>query len=450
MILTPEIDRYWGQSSPFDNLTAETLQQLTLENSIKDLTYFARHVSLPFDTKNHSANAPLAVSPFPSFINPSFANISPPQPWVLSGGSYPGALSAWTAHIAPGTFWAYHDTSGPVQAIYDFYHYWTPVAEGMPANCSADLSRISTHVDGLAAANDTHGQRALQAKFGLASLKHYKDFASVLQDGPSLWQETSFTTGYSPFYQFCDAIEGVYSGDHHAGKNYSASGVGLSRALDNYAAWVRDEFLPTACTAYGLPQGDLSCLDTYDASSPVYTDTSVGNAANRQWEWMVCNEPFGWWQSGAPTGKHTWKNVTTIVPSVADADYNQRQCGLFFPRVGNYTYGSARGATEAALNARTGGWTDTEAGKRIVYVNGQWDPWRYATMSSNVRTGGPLTNTPEHPVFIIPQGKHCSDLYTAGAEVNAGVRHVVDELIKTISGWVGEFYEKKGVAKPWE
>ena len=55
------IDRYWGTSTPFDNLTAETLQYLTLKQSIADLTYFAKTVDLPFDT-NHSSNADHAVS----------------------------------------------------------------------------------------------------------------------------------------------------------------------------------------------------------------------------------------------------------------------------------------------------------------------------------------------------------------------------------------------------
>jgi hypothetical protein len=54
------IDRYWGDSSPYLELTTENLQQLTLENSIADLTYFAKNVKLPFDT-NSSSNAQNAV-----------------------------------------------------------------------------------------------------------------------------------------------------------------------------------------------------------------------------------------------------------------------------------------------------------------------------------------------------------------------------------------------------
>lgn len=59
------IDRYWGSSTPYEDLTAETLQYLTLEQSIADLVHFAKTVDLPFDT-NYSSNADNAVRLFSS------------------------------------------------------------------------------------------------------------------------------------------------------------------------------------------------------------------------------------------------------------------------------------------------------------------------------------------------------------------------------------------------
>lgn len=103
--------RYWGFSSPSEDLTTENLKYLTLNNSIHDLTYFANNVKLPFAT-HFSSNA-AAV------------------PWVLMGGSYSGALSAWTASVAPGTIWAYQASSAPVQAVSDYWGYFLPVQEGM-------------------------------------------------------------------------------------------------------------------------------------------------------------------------------------------------------------------------------------------------------------------------------------------------------------------------------
>jgi hypothetical protein len=95
--------RFWGESSPYDVLTTENLQQLTLKNAIADFVNVAKNIDLPFDT-DHSSNAPNA-------------------PWLFSGGSYSGALAAWTESTSPGTFWAYHASSAPVEAISDYVRY---------------------------------------------------------------------------------------------------------------------------------------------------------------------------------------------------------------------------------------------------------------------------------------------------------------------------------------
>jgi hypothetical protein len=69
--------------------------------------------------------------------------------------------------------------------------------------------------------------------FGLEAVEHDDDFASVLQNGPWLWQSNSFTTGYSGFFQFCDAVENVTAGQANPP---DANGVGLQTALAGYAS----------------------------------------------------------------------------------------------------------------------------------------------------------------------------------------------------------------------
>lgn len=102
--------RYWGDSSPYSVLTTENFTYLTLENAIKDTTNFARTVQLPFDSNGSS-----------SALN---------APWVFSGGSYSGALSAWTESVDPGTFWAYHASSAVVESIFDFVSRESPGSPG--------------------------------------------------------------------------------------------------------------------------------------------------------------------------------------------------------------------------------------------------------------------------------------------------------------------------------
>lgn len=89
--------RYWGYSSPFSDLTTENMQYLTLKNSISDFVVFPQNVTLPFDPSGES--------------HPTKA------PWLMMGGSYSGALSAWTASTQPETYWAYHASSAPVEAV---------------------------------------------------------------------------------------------------------------------------------------------------------------------------------------------------------------------------------------------------------------------------------------------------------------------------------------------
>ncbi|TVY33265.1 putative extracellular serine carboxypeptidase [Lachnellula subtilissima] len=409
--------RFWGSSSPYAELTAETLQLLTLDQAIADFVYFAKTVALPFDA-NHSSNADKA-------------------PWVFSGGSYSGALSAWTESTAPGTFWAYHASSAPVEAIFDYWQYFAPIQEGMPKNCSKDVSAVIDYMDNVWA----HGTDAekLALKTNLVSNRSNTmtmSWRSALENGPWLWQSNSFYTGYSAFYQFCDKIENVTAG---AAVTPDENGVGYELALEGYAVWVKEILLPGYCAnLFGYPNDDdLSCLDTYDPNNKMYTDRTVGNGVDLQWNWMLCNEPFAYWQDGAPPG------TASIVSRLVNGQYWQRQCELFFPTVNGYTYGSNISADNNVhqVNKHTQGWR-LEDTTRLIWTNGEFDPWRTSGISSEFRPGGPLASTEQHPVQVIPSGIHCSDLRLKNGQVNAGVQQVIDNEVAQIVKWVEEYPKK--------
>jgi len=404
--------RYWGESSPFDSLTTKNLQYLTLKNSIADLTYFANTIDLPFDT-NHSSNADVA-------------------PWVLSGGSYSGALSAWTESTSPGTFWAYHASSAPVQAVFDYYGYFVPIQEGMAQNCSSDVSLVIDHLDTVLTSGNETAILELKTMFGLQGIKDNADFAEVLANGPYQWQSNQMYTGYSGFFQWCDAVEGVEAG---AAVTPGPEGVGLDAALANYALWVNATLLPDYCASYGYwtDEWSVDCFDSFNASSPLFTDLTVGNAVDRQWNWFLCNEPFAYWQDGAPA------NVSSIVSRLVTAEYWQRQCSLFFPTEGNFTFASNTGKTVADVNAFTGGW-NIDNTTRLTWTNGEFDPWRTSGVSSGFRPDGPKVSTVQAPVHVIPDGVHCYDLLAENGQANAGVQAVITAEIAQIKEWVEEFY----------
>ncbi|RYP74110.1 hypothetical protein DL771_003168 [Monosporascus sp. 5C6A] len=101
--------RYWRNSTPYVGQTTKNLQFLNLDQSFADFVHFARTVELPSD-QNGTSNAENT-------------------PWIWSGGSYSGALGTWVESLAPGTFWATHSSSGPVQAIYDYWQYFYPIQD---------------------------------------------------------------------------------------------------------------------------------------------------------------------------------------------------------------------------------------------------------------------------------------------------------------------------------
>ncbi|MCJ1226910.1 hypothetical protein MMC12_003565 [Toensbergia leucococca] len=427
--------RYFGESSPFENLTAKNLQYLTLRQSIADTTYLAKYLALPFDPTNKSQACT--------------------APWVFSGCSYSGALSAWTASTDPGTFWAYASTSAPVEAIYDFWQYYVPVRQGMPANCSKDVSRVVRHVDHVLERGNQAEKTALKGSFGFDALED-DDFAYVLAFGPLSWQNNDFFSGYSDFFQFCDSVENAVPNGNSSNSNITIpgeNGVGLEKALVGYASWLNSSpsvipncdlyctdplqplLIHTDCEGFGYNGTyNLECLDTHNPANILFTDYSVGNIASRQWQWLLCNE-FAWWEDGAPLG------TTTIVSRLVSAAYWQRQCALYFPPEDGYTYGSAKGETVNDTNAYTGGWKITNT-TRLIWTNGQYDPFREASVSSSYRPRGPLASTAQAPLQVIPGGYHCSDLRLANAAANAGVQLVVDNEVQQIKEWVDEHFGK--------
>lgn len=90
----------------------------------------------------------------------------------MMGGSYAGSLSAWTESVSPGTFWAYHSSSAPVEAIDDYWQYFVPVEKAMARNCSSDVSNVVEYIDKVFARGSQKEQVALKEKFGLGKLRN--------------------------------------------------------------------------------------------------------------------------------------------------------------------------------------------------------------------------------------------------------------------------------------
>lgn len=57
---------------------------------------------------------------------------------------------------------------------------------------------------------------------------------------------------------------------------------------------------PLGCASYDIPEWadalSVGCFNSHNASSPMYTDLSIDGPWDRPWFWLLCNEPFAFWQ----------------------------------------------------------------------------------------------------------------------------------------------------------
>ncbi len=189
----------------------------------------------------------------------------------MIGGSYPGALSAWVQQKDPGVFWAYHASSAVVETITHFWEYFVPIEEALPRNCSNDVKAVISYVDHVLTNGADDDIQTMKAMFGLDMLTHHDDFAQEIT-GPLDWQEAP-----DKVIEFCDYLE---AGDTTLVSGHDG-GVGLSVALPLYASWVKSTVGET-CTQYNC--------DTYN--NPDSFNTPDDLTHSRQWDWLLCHNPF--------------------------------------------------------------------------------------------------------------------------------------------------------------
>lgn len=116
----------------------------------------------------------------------------------------------------------------------------------MPTNCSTDVQKVISYVDSVLTGDDEEAIQSLKDKFGLGALTHNDDVAEVLANGPYQWQGIQFYDGYSSFDLFCDSVENVGEFYPNNTKNPGAEGVGLTKALEGYATFIK-EYVVDGC-----------------------------------------------------------------------------------------------------------------------------------------------------------------------------------------------------------
>ncbi|KAG6330296.1 hypothetical protein ID866_8793 [Astraeus odoratus] len=378
--------RFFGFSNPYPDLSSQSLALLTIQQAIDDFVFFAQQATLPM---------------------PGGDNVKPDTtPWILIGGSYAGALTAWTMTNQPNIFYAGYSSSGVVEAITDYWAYFKPIQEYMPQNCSADVQSVIAYLDGLYAVNDTEKLQELKTAFGLGSLSHVDDFAAVLEINLFDWQNLAPYTGPGAmFFQFCDALE------VKNGQIAGVDGWGLDNAIQAWGGFWNSTYYKLGKSSHVYTDAE-TCLGTYNTSQSYWTNTAVNNNW-RSWLWMVCNQ-VGFYQDGPPLDQ------PAIVSRILTPGYFE-------------TFSSPPQPSTAEVDTTYSGW-NVEV-DRLFFANGQRDPWREVTVSSEFVS---KASTDMQPIYV-GDGFHCSDMVTKSGVDDATIAEVQSAALRYMKTWLADY-----------
>ncbi|KIJ58453.1 hypothetical protein HYDPIDRAFT_141516 [Hydnomerulius pinastri MD-312] len=383
--------RFFGESNPYNDLSVKSLEYLTIQQAIDDLVYFAQTATLPM---------------------PGGGNVKPKTtPWILVGGSYAGALTSWTMVNKPGVFYAGYSSSGVVEAISDFYDYFTPVREYMPKNCSSDVQAVIAYLDQIYDKGDTVAQRLLKEAFGLGGLSHMDDFAAALRRNLFDWQKLQPASGPGAmFYKFCDALE------VKNGVSAPATGWGLEYAVHAWASFWKNTYYAHLCGNTAAED----CLGTYDTTKSSWTNPTVNNAG-RSWTWMVCNQ-VGYFQASPPKGQ------PAIISQILQPIYDARRCVNMFPE----KFSTPPTPAVGDVNLLYHGWN--VGVDKLFFANGLRDPWREATVSA---AGSGVSSTSAQPIYE-GGGFHCSDMLRVSGALDKTVYAVQLAGLESMKMWLAK------------
>ncbi|CAF0704571.1 unnamed protein product [Brachionus calyciflorus] len=366
--------RFYGKSRPTEDMSTDNLKYLSSEQGLADLATFRQ------------------------FIHTSF-NLTNSNKWISFGGSYPGSLSAWFRLKYPHLVHAAVSSSAPMLALVNFTDYLVVVNNSLylySPSCPRFIAQAMSQIEGLMM---TPGGRSTLEK--------------LFRTCDSIDSDLDVANFYSAVIgNFEEAVQ--YNKDNRLSRNTTITIDLLCDTMDQGSigdpltryATVNDIFLEE----YGQKCLDISYKKFIDEMKSVSWESSASEGG-RQWTYQTCVE-FGFYQS-TDSPKHPFgQNIP--------ADFYINQCKDIFGS--EYDLNLLQRAVRDT-NTNYGGYT--YEGSRVVFVNGEIDPWHALGF-----TGQPPNSNTE--TIFIKGTAHCADLYPSSQKDPASLtqaRNRIDELI---------------------
>jgi serine protease 16 len=328
--------RFYGGSQPTKDFATSSLRYLSSQQALADLASFH------------------------DFIQTEY-KLTVQNRWVAFGGSYPGMLAGWFRLKYPHLVWAAVASSAPVEAIENYQGYNNVVGQSMAATSvggsTACQSAIQTAFKDLGTNLKTSsGQAALEKQFnvcGSGDLQITNNQAEFLESLSELFP----VQGNDPA---CTTLACNIS---------SCCGVMLNSALGAP--------LDRLASLANIVHGGTCISANYELLVKALQDTSLAGGEYRAWLYQTCTE-FGFYQTCDPDSQcifttDPWLNTVGWQESLCQAAFGIGSA-LIKPRV-------------EWSNVYYGGWSP--AGSRILFPNGEIDPWHAASVLQSISADEP-------------------------------------------------------------
>eukprot|EP00124_Ichthyophonus_hoferi_P004826 Ihof_evm1s589 gene=Ihof_evmTU1s589 len=256
--------RFYGESQPFGDTSTNHLRLLHSQQALADAAWFVQWVN--------SKRSP-------------YNNISNNSKWVVFGGSYSGALSAWMRLKYPHLIAGSVASSAPVHIVVDFSAYLQVVQTSLSttnhgALCVKRIAKATKEIERLIVTEEGRQEVAKELKL-CAPIRESSKFISD-QVGRIMSDVADF-------------IEGTvqYSGDNRDGSVASMQDICDVMANTSYSALHQLGKL----SDWMLDTKNESCVDTsYDTMVEGLRNASIMAGPDRTWWWQTCNE-FAYFQT---------------------------------------------------------------------------------------------------------------------------------------------------------
>lgn len=296
--------------------------------------------------------------------------------WLIVGGSYAGAMSAWMKVRYPTTFKASWSSSGVVHARFAYTDFDGHIAKVIPPVCFQAISTVFSMVS--AQYDDVTTRASLLQKLGTPSYFTKTDIAWMLADGSAM------AVQYGGKEALCNSIVPL-----------TADPIG------QYVALIR-EFWGSSFTS--------SCY----YSTACLSNSSMASqwaAAGYCWVYQTCSE-LGYWQIGYP-GSLRLPIMTT--------EYFIDQC--------RQAFGPTTFSDTFAFNAKHGGVNPPAT--NVIALQGSDDPWQTA--------GVRQSPGPTYPVVLAQCAGcgHCGDLFSPTPNDAPSLTAQRQAIVKNLNAWLG-------------